>query len=447
MGIVVRIYKTIDGAIHQIQEPEEGCWIALTNPTATEIFEFSEKFDIEVDDLRSPLDEEERSRIEVEDNYTLILVDVPMIEERNDKDWYGTIPLGIIVTGSMIFTICLEDTPVLTSFMEGRVRSFFTYMKTRFIFQILYRNASMYLRYLRIIDKKSEQVEEKLHLSTRNEELIELLELQKSLTYFITSLRSNEVKNLEKKLGHTLFVRSTKRVILTPEGELLLQHVKPALSMLNEGEAVLSGEGNLTGQLRIGASDTLCRYFLIPYLRRFHKDHPEVRIKIINSTSIGCAELLENGQAELIVTNYPNSRLSSHTKLQTVLEFRDIFVANPDYFTMGKTPLSLENLLDYPILMLAPKSTTSEYLHQVFAAQGLKLLPEVELNSNDLLIDLAEIGLGIACIPDYMLRNRPGLEPVHLKTPLPARSAVIAHHEALQLSQAAQCFLKYFSQI
>ena len=107
---MVRIYKTIDGAIHQIQEPEEGCWIALTNPTATEIFEFSEKFDIEVDDLRSPLDEEERSRIEVEDNYTLILVDVPMIEERNDKDWYGTIPLGIIVTGSMIFTICLEDT-------------------------------------------------------------------------------------------------------------------------------------------------------------------------------------------------------------------------------------------------------------------------------------------------------------------------------------------------
>ena len=100
---MVRIYKTIDGAIHQIQEPEEGCWIALTNPTATEIFEFSEKFDIEVDDLRSPLDEEERSRIEVEDNYTLILVDVPMIEERNDKDWYGTIPLGIIVTGSMIF--------------------------------------------------------------------------------------------------------------------------------------------------------------------------------------------------------------------------------------------------------------------------------------------------------------------------------------------------------
>lgn len=159
---MVRIFKTIDGAIHEIQEPQEGCWIALTNPTATEIFEISEQFGIEVDDLRAPLDEEERSRIEVEDNYTLILADVPAIEERNEKDWYVTIPLGIIVTQKMIFTVCLEDTQVLTRFMEGRVRNFFTYMKTRFILQILYRNASMYLRYLRIIDKKSEQIEEKL---------------------------------------------------------------------------------------------------------------------------------------------------------------------------------------------------------------------------------------------------------------------------------------------
>lgn len=189
---MVRIFKTVDGTIHQIQEPQEGCWIALTNPTATEIFEVSEQFQIEVDDLRAPLDEEERSRIEVEDAYTLILVDVPMIEERNDKDWYGTIPLGIIVTDKMILTVCLEDTQVLTRFMEGRVRNFFTYMKTRFILQILYRNASMYLRYLRIIDKKSEQVEERLHESPRNQELIELLELQKSLVYFTTSLRSNE---------------------------------------------------------------------------------------------------------------------------------------------------------------------------------------------------------------------------------------------------------------
>lgn len=236
MWIVVRIFKTIDGAIHEIQEPQEGCWIALTNPTATEIFEISEQFGIEVDDLRAPLDEEERSRIEVEDNYTLILADVPAIEERNEKDWYVTIPLGIIVTQKMIFTVCLEDTQVLARFMEGRVRNFFTYMKTRFILQILYRNASMYLRYLRIIDKKSEQIEEKLHLSTRNQELMELLELEKSLVYFTTSLRSNEAV-LEKLIK----IESIKKY---PEDTELLEDViienTQAIEMANIYSGILA---------------------------------------------------------------------------------------------------------------------------------------------------------------------------------------------------------------
>lgn len=233
---MIRMFKSIDGAIHQIQEPQEGCWIALTNPTATEVFEMSERFDIEVDDLRAPLDVEERSRIQVEDTYTLILVDVPMIEERNDKDWYGTIPLGIIVTDKMIFTVCLEDTQVLTRFMEGRVRNFYTYMKTRFILQILYRNASMYLRYLRIIDKKSEQVEEKMHLSTRNQELVELLELEKSLVYFSTSLRSNEVV-LEKLMK----IEAIKKY---PEDTELLEDViienKQAMEMANIYSGILT---------------------------------------------------------------------------------------------------------------------------------------------------------------------------------------------------------------
>ena len=154
---MVKIFRTIDNNVHQINEAQEGSWIALIDPTATEIVEIAEKYDIDVDHLRAPLDEEERSRIEVEDHYTLILVDIPMIEERNDKEWYGTIPMGIVVTDDKIFTVCLEDTPVLSSFMDGRVRNFFTYKRTRFILQILYRNASLYLHYLRIIDKKSDE--------------------------------------------------------------------------------------------------------------------------------------------------------------------------------------------------------------------------------------------------------------------------------------------------
>ena len=107
---------------------------------------------------------------------------------------------------------------------------------------------------------------------------------------------SQSIKTLEKKLNHTLFIRSTKKVLLTPEGELLLQHVKPAIQMLDEGESLLSGDNMLKGQLRIGASDTICRYYLIHYLQKFHQEFPDVRIKVTNSTSIGCAELLEKGQ-------------------------------------------------------------------------------------------------------------------------------------------------------
>ncbi len=233
---MIRCFRTVDGVIRQIDEPEEGCWVAMTNPTATEVFHIAEMYHIEVDDLRAPLDEEERSRIEVEDAYTLIVVDIPVIEERNDKDWYVTIPLAIIVVDKAILTICLEDTPVLNRFMEGRVRSFYTYMKTRFILQILYRNASMYLHYLRIIDKKSEQVEEKLHASTRNQELMELLELEKSLVYFTTSLRSNEIV-LEKLM-------KVDKIKKYPEDTDLLEDViienKQAIEMANIYSGILS---------------------------------------------------------------------------------------------------------------------------------------------------------------------------------------------------------------
>lgn len=233
---MIRYFRTIEGSIHQIDEPQEGCWVAITDPSASEVFAIANKYGIEVDHLRAPLDEEERSRIEVEDNYTLILVDIPVIEERNDKEWYGTIPLAIIVTKERIFTVCLEDTPVLTAFMDGRVRNFYTYMKTRFILQILYKNATMFLHYLRIIDKKSEFVEKKLHAATRNQELLELLELEKSLVYFTTSLRSNEVV-LEKMMK----VESIKKY---PEDEELLEDViienKQAIEMANIYSGILS---------------------------------------------------------------------------------------------------------------------------------------------------------------------------------------------------------------
>ena len=234
---MIRIFKTEDGAMHEKEEMQPGCWIALTNPTASEIIDIADTYQIDPDHLRAPLDEEEPSRIEVEDEYTLILVDIPSIEERNGKDWFVTIPLAIITTKDVLITVCLEETPVLTSFMDGRVRDFHTFMKTRFILQILYKNATQFLQYLRIIDKKSEVIERKLHQSQKNEELIELLELEKSLVYFTTSLRSNEVV-LEKLLR-------IEKIKKYPEDTDLLEDVivenKQAIEMANIYSGILSG--------------------------------------------------------------------------------------------------------------------------------------------------------------------------------------------------------------
>lgn len=234
---MIEIFKTVDGMIHKATQISEGCWVALTDPSATELLEVSETCKVDIDDLRAPLDEEERSRISVEENYTLILVDIPSIEEKEKKDRYVTIPLGIIVAEKVLITVCLEETTVLKGFMDGRVRGFFTHMKTRFILQILYRNASVFLQYLRIIDKKSDEIEQKLHISQQNRELIELLELEKSLVYFTTSLRSNEVV-LEKLL-------KVDKIKQYPEDTELLEDVivenKQAIEMANIYSGILSG--------------------------------------------------------------------------------------------------------------------------------------------------------------------------------------------------------------
>lgn len=233
---MIEIFTTIDDTLSKIEDYRDGSWIALTDPSATELLEVSEKFNIDIDDLRAPLDEEERSRIETGDNYTLILVDIPSVEEVQGKDRYVTIPMSIIVTELNIITVCLEETAVLKSFMDGRVKDFYTYKKTRFILQILYRNASVFLQYLRVIDRKSEEIESKLHISTKNKELLAMLELEKSLVYFSTSLRSNEAV-LEKLLRN-------KSIKQYPEDTELLEDVivenKQAIEMSNIYTGILS---------------------------------------------------------------------------------------------------------------------------------------------------------------------------------------------------------------
>lgn len=258
---------------------------------------------------------------------------------------------------------------------------------------------------------------------------------------------SQSIKTLEKKMNQTLFIRNTKKVQLTPEGEILLRHIEPAINLINRGESQLLEASSTGGQIRIGASDTICRYFLVPYLKKFHENFPNAHIKVTNATSIKSVELLENGQVDLIVTNLPNSYLGSAFSTKKIKDFRDVFIANNAFSQLKDQTLSLKELLEYPILMLDKKSTTSEFLHTLFQQYQLDLVPEIELSSNDLLIDLAKIGLGIAFIPDYCVsENSDDLFVLNTVEQLPIRHLAVSYNERVPLSHVTKEFLSYFEE-
>lgn len=258
---------------------------------------------------------------------------------------------------------------------------------------------------------------------------------------------SQSIKVLEKRLNQTLFIRSTKRVKLTKEGEMLFKHIEPAINLINRGESQIMEAGTLNGgQLRIGASDTICRYFLVPFLSDFHQKYPKVHIKVTNGTSLQCVELLESNQVDLIIVNSPNSRLNTISNVTEVGEFRDVFIANKKYFPNVEREMTLIDLRNYPILMLNKQSTTSEFLHSLFLQQSIDLAPAIELNSNDLLIDMARIGLGVAFVPDYCVKNLVNGEDedmivLNMKEELPQRKLVAAYSNQIPLTSASQYFL------
>ena len=190
---MIRYYKTIETKLEKLNDFEEGCWINMVEPSHEEIRYISDRFHIDIDSLNAAIDEEERSRIDVEDNHTLILIDIPIDESDSDSAHYSTIPLGIILTEHSIITVCTAQSRILNDFIVGHIKEFYTFKKTRFILQILYKNATYYLLYLRRINKMTIKIEREIHKSMKNKELVQLLELEKSLVYFSTSLKALEV--------------------------------------------------------------------------------------------------------------------------------------------------------------------------------------------------------------------------------------------------------------
>lgn len=190
---MIRYFRTDNQRIHELDKIDDGVWVQMIDPTLKESQTIADTLGVDIEDIQAALDEEESSRIELQDGYTLILVDIPTTEIRHEKQLYTTIPLGIILTQDIIVTVCTEDTPVLQNFVSGRVREFSTKKKLRFVYQILYRTATIYQADLRIIDKKRTEIEERVGKNTEDSDLIELHELESTLVYFATSLRANGV--------------------------------------------------------------------------------------------------------------------------------------------------------------------------------------------------------------------------------------------------------------
>ncbi len=236
---MLTILKSSETGMDVLDEIQDGCWVSLLDPTMEEVDEIAAKLNIPLDFFTSPLDPDERARTEKDDEETILIVlRVPHYERGESDIPYTTIPLGIILTPACILTVCKSKNPVIDTFQYGSRRrtNVFTGKKYRFVLQILLRTAREYLVCLRVIDHEVEILEEKLQVSQRNKELLDILKYQKSLTYFTTALRANELM-MERLQRMRLFH-------MYPEDEELLEDVlteiRQAIEMVNISANILN---------------------------------------------------------------------------------------------------------------------------------------------------------------------------------------------------------------
>ena len=238
---MLEYYKSEGRDIVKLDCPEPGCWINLVNPTRAEVDSVILSQKVDQDFIRAALDPEESSRVEMEDDQVLLIVDIPVVEHSDstmrDVQMYASLPMGIIVTPESVITVCLNDTQIVRDIAEGKVRGIHTALRTRFVFQVLLRVAGRFLNYLRRIERSFTQIERRLYESQKNEDLMQLLGLSKSLVYFSASLKGNEV-TMEKVLrGRILKLYEDDRDLL----EDSLIEIRQAIEMASIYSSILSG--------------------------------------------------------------------------------------------------------------------------------------------------------------------------------------------------------------
>ncbi len=255
---------------------------------------------------------------------------------------------------------------------------------------------------------------------------------------------SQIVSQLETDLQVRLFTRTPKGVVPTKEGELLFEYVNAGINLIEKGEKRLLDSKNLfEGELRIGVGDTIAKYYLIDYLDRFNAIHPQVKLRIINRTTMELTTLLKSGVIDIAVVNLP----LDDTSIETIRtkKIQDILVAGEKFAHLRNKSLDFGELTDYPLIMLDNRSKSRKYVEDFLDSQGVRVEPEIELGSHDLLLELARIGLGLAfVVEDYANNYIDSKEvfPVKTSAKIPGRSVGICHLKDVSLSPAAEKFVE-----
>ncbi|MDQ2087463.1 LysR family transcriptional regulator [Herbivorax sp. ANBcel31] len=208
---------------------------------------------------------------------------------------------------------------------------------------------------------------------------------------------SQSIKSLEDKLGNQLFFRKIREIKLTPEGEVLFKHIEQAYNFIKSAEnKILQFQTLERGEIRIGVSDTICKYYLIPYIQKFISKYPKVKIHVVNRTSLQIQQILKDGSIDFGIVTLPVDDKSLNIKNFVTLQ--DIFVASYKFSHLKGKKIFLKELVNYPLLMLDKSTSTRKNTDYFFTKNDLDITPEIELESIDLLLEFSKIGLGIALV-------------------------------------------------
>ena len=259
---------------------------------------------------------------------------------------------------------------------------------------------------------------------------------------------SQSIRQLEEQLHLRLFSRSSRGVVLTHEGQLLLEYVRRGLGLLESGEEKLSQVRELlAGELTIGASDTVTKTYLLPKLEAFHKAYPDIRIRILNGTTKMVLDLLHAGQVDVAFAS--ESQDASVYAVRHCLDTHMVFVASPEYPCDFERAYTAAEMAAFPLILLERKASSRLYLERFFREQGVEIEPEIELGSHNLLISLARIGLGVACVTEEFSQSglsRGVILPLKTAFTMPPRSVVMCTLRSVPPTAAAARFMDFIAE-